>query len=190
LSVDILQSTFRLLCLALELGFHVAGCASESLFHLAAKVLGVAGPGDLRSWAYSFCVSQLQRPGRASVPRAAAEMAADDFGLGSSGRSLTPLALAFGQPDECDQEDEAGGEHAEYHGKERQTKRPELRPVLACACSSRYRRQPPIQRFLPPASAPRWPRAESQAPASAPTSCRAASSETCRSQRPRCRGPR
>src|SRR5215467_1115620 len=32
LSVDILQSTFRLLCLALELGFHVAGCASESLF--------------------------------------------------------------------------------------------------------------------------------------------------------------
>src|SRR5258708_23199193 len=43
LSVDILQSTFRLLCLALELGFHVAGCASESLFHLAAKVLGVAG---------------------------------------------------------------------------------------------------------------------------------------------------
>src|SRR5258708_39971533 len=43
LSVDILQSTFRLLCLALELGFHVAGCASESLFHLAAKVLGIAG---------------------------------------------------------------------------------------------------------------------------------------------------
>src|SRR5215468_4372378 len=25
-----------------------------------------------------------------------------------------------------------------------QTKRPELRPILACACSSRYRRQPPI----------------------------------------------
>src|SRR6516225_828244 len=28
-----------------------------------------------------------------------------------------------------------------------QTKRPELKPILACACSSRYRRQPPIQRF-------------------------------------------
>src|SRR5215471_19017892 len=37
------RSRRRLLCLALELGFHVAGCASESLFHLVAKVLGVAG---------------------------------------------------------------------------------------------------------------------------------------------------
>src|SRR6516162_8433615 len=43
LSVDVLQSALRLLCLPLQLGFHVAGRASESLFHLAAKVLGVAG---------------------------------------------------------------------------------------------------------------------------------------------------
>src|SRR5215813_9667664 len=35
-----------------------------------------------------------------------------------------------------------------------QTKRPELRPVLARACSSRYLRQPPIQRFLRPLACP------------------------------------
>src|SRR5262245_62766779 len=35
-----------------------------------------------------------------------------------------------------------------------QTKRPELRPVLARACSSRYLRQPPIQRFLCPLACP------------------------------------
>src|SRR5215475_5340407 len=38
-----------------------------------------------------------------------------------------------------------------------QTKRPKLRPVLACACSSRYRRQPPIQRFLPLLARPDGP---------------------------------
>src|SRR5215813_177407 len=35
-----------------------------------------------------------------------------------------------------------------------QTKRPELRPVLARARSSRYFRQPPIQRFLRPLACP------------------------------------
>jgi len=41
LSVDILQSTLRLLCLTLQLSFYVARGASESFFHLAAKALGV-----------------------------------------------------------------------------------------------------------------------------------------------------
>src|SRR5262249_57822116 len=49
-----------------------------------------------RSWAYSFCDSQVQRLGPASVPRAAAEMAADDLGLAARWRSLTPLAQACG----------------------------------------------------------------------------------------------
>jgi hypothetical protein len=43
LAVDVLQSTLHLLCLALELGLYVAGCASKSLFHLAAKILGAIG---------------------------------------------------------------------------------------------------------------------------------------------------
>src|SRR5215472_15968960 len=43
LSIDILQRTLHLLGLALQLGLYVAGRASESFFHLAAKVLGVAG---------------------------------------------------------------------------------------------------------------------------------------------------
>src|SRR5262249_25289809 len=38
-----------------------------------------------------------------------------------------------------------------------QTKRPELRPVLARARSSRYFRQPPIQRFLPGLTCPHGP---------------------------------
>src|SRR5262249_33424351 len=38
-----------------------------------------------------------------------------------------------------------------------QTKRPELRPVLARACSSRYLRHPPIQRFLPLLACPDGP---------------------------------
>src|SRR5215510_6361166 len=38
-----------------------------------------------------------------------------------------------------------------------QTKRPELRPVLARARSARYFRQPPIQRFLPGLTCPHGP---------------------------------
>jgi hypothetical protein len=59
LSVDILQSTLRLLCLALELRFHVAGGSSESFFDLAPKVLGVTGKaifihGRIPSEIYNF----------------------------------------------------------------------------------------------------------------------------------------
>src|SRR6266481_4078776 len=59
LSVDILQSTLRLLCLALELRFHVAGGSSESFFDLATKVLGVTGKaifihGRIPSEIYNF----------------------------------------------------------------------------------------------------------------------------------------
>src|ERR1700751_1845460 len=43
LSVDILQCALHLPGLALELRFYIAGRASESLFHLAAEVLGVTG---------------------------------------------------------------------------------------------------------------------------------------------------
>jgi hypothetical protein len=41
LPVGILYCIFRLFCLALDLGFYVAGSSSESLFHLAAEVFGV-----------------------------------------------------------------------------------------------------------------------------------------------------
>jgi hypothetical protein len=41
LPVGILYCIFRLFCLALGLGFYVAGSSSESLFHPAAEVFGV-----------------------------------------------------------------------------------------------------------------------------------------------------
>jgi hypothetical protein len=41
LPVGILYCTFRLVCVALDLSFYVAGRSSESLFHPAAEVFGI-----------------------------------------------------------------------------------------------------------------------------------------------------
>src|SRR5439155_2953376 len=47
LSVDILQCTLRLPCLALKLAFYVSGSLSKSLFHLATKIFGITGKAIL-----------------------------------------------------------------------------------------------------------------------------------------------
>jgi hypothetical protein len=39
--------------------------------------------------------------------------------------------VAFGQPDECDQEDEADGKHADYNGKERPNEKPRAEASLS-----------------------------------------------------------
>src|SRR6516225_3701350 len=151
LSVDILQSTFRLLCLALELGFHVAGCASESLFHLAAKILGVAGqaifvhgriPSAIRKfngrgrrrfpvrqqkwqrtiWAWRLGGGALRRSRKLAAARPQTRNGCDDRRQQEKTRERYgrgQRTVPFGQPDECDQQDKAGGEHAEYNGKQR-----------------------------------------------------------------------
>src|ERR1700745_2894228 len=81
LSVDVLQSPLRLLCLSLQLGFHVAGRASESLFHLAAKVLGVTGQAIFVHGRNPSAIRKFNGEGGRRFPLRRTEMATDDSGL-------------------------------------------------------------------------------------------------------------
>src|SRR5262245_25583696 len=69
------------------------------------------------------------------------------------GQRIVPL----GQPDESDQENESGGHDPEYSGKERPDEKAGAETSLSGARSSRYFRQPPIQRFLPGLTCPHGP---------------------------------
>src|SRR5215470_9394580 len=95
LSVDILQRALHLLGLALQLGFYVAGRASESLFHLAAKVLGVAGKAIFIHGRRPSEIRKRQRPGRVVGSRGRSEMPRDDLrddlAFAAQGKVVTPL---------------------------------------------------------------------------------------------------
>src|SRR5262245_66015013 len=90
LSVGILQRTLHLLGLALQLGLYVAGRASKSLFHLAAKVPGVAGKaifihGRSPSWRSSSEIRNVNGRGGCRFPRtlrnAKGRFSVDDLAL-------------------------------------------------------------------------------------------------------------
>src|SRR5215475_13080178 len=88
LSVDILQRTLHLLGLALQLGIYVAGRASESLFHLAAKVLGVAGKAIFIHGRSPSEIRNVNGRGGLSVPAYAQKCEATIWRWRLRGRSL------------------------------------------------------------------------------------------------------
>src|SRR5262245_43591775 len=105
LSIDILQRTLHLLGLALQLGLYVAGRASESLFHLAAKVFGVAGKAIFIHGRSPSEIRNVNGRGGLSVPaytqkcqgrskRRSKRRSERRFGAGGSGKVGTPLEQA------------------------------------------------------------------------------------------------
>src|SRR5262245_52267062 len=88
LSIDILQRTLHLLGLALQLGLYVAGRASESLFHLAAKVLGVAGKAIFIHGRSPSEIRNVNGRGGLSVPAYAQKCEATIWRWRLRGRSL------------------------------------------------------------------------------------------------------
>src|SRR5262245_28391108 len=132
LSVDILQRTLHLLGLALQLGLYVAGRASESLFHLAAKVLGVAGKAIFIHGRSPSEIRNVNGRSGLSVPAYAQKCqgtTSDDLALAAQGKVVTPLEQA------CD-------------GRAAPRSRPPLGRVqtIPCRRRRRERRRPAVER--------------------------------------------
>src|SRR5262245_27387257 len=140
LSVDILQRTLHLLGLALQLGLYVAGRSSKSLFHLAAKVFGVAGKTIFIHGRSPSEIRNVNGRGGCRFPRTlrnakgrskgrSKRRSKGRFGAGGSGELVTPLEQA------CD-------------GRAAPRSRPPLARVqtIPCRRRRRERRRPAVER--------------------------------------------